>query len=126
MLRMRVLAAASARCARSAPRVMLPASTTWRNRLKSARSKRIDGSSFAFSEGNLRQRLIALNLLHAHVSYRTKLSSTGGSACPVTLRHARTFVRNTSKPRTTAQYGRTDGQGARRAAAVAAHPDLQL
>ena len=42
MRRMRVLAAASARCARSAPCVMLPASTTWRNRLKSARSKRTE------------------------------------------------------------------------------------
>src|SRR5262245_6810877 len=38
--RMRVEAAARARWARSAPWVMLPASTTWRNRLKSARSKR--------------------------------------------------------------------------------------
>src|SRR5579862_2729912 len=37
---MRVEAAASAKCARSAPWVMLPASTTWRNRLRSARSKR--------------------------------------------------------------------------------------
>ena len=36
MWRMRVLAAASARCARSAPCVMLPASTTWRNRLRSS------------------------------------------------------------------------------------------
>src|SRR5262249_19087302 len=41
MLRMRVLAAASARCARVAPPVMLPASTTWRNRLRSVRSKRM-------------------------------------------------------------------------------------
>ena len=41
MLRMRVEAAASARLARSAPCVMLPASTTWRNRLRSARSKRM-------------------------------------------------------------------------------------
>src|SRR5215471_17873247 len=45
MLRMRVEAAASAKCARSAPWVMLPASTTWRNRLRSARSKRI-GTAF--------------------------------------------------------------------------------
>src|SRR5262249_47905952 len=37
-----VEAAASARCARSAPPVMLPASTTWRNRLRSVRSKRIE------------------------------------------------------------------------------------
>ena len=37
MLRMRVEAAASARWARSAPWVMVPASTTWRNRLRSAR-----------------------------------------------------------------------------------------
>src|SRR5262249_36451317 len=43
MFRMRVLAAASARCARSAPPVMLPASITWRNRLRSVRSKRTDG-----------------------------------------------------------------------------------
>jgi len=36
--------------ARSAPRVMLPASTTWRNRLKSVRSKR--WLSFVFGEGD--------------------------------------------------------------------------
>src|SRR5215468_5914960 len=41
MLRMRVEAAASARCARSAPPVMLPASTTWRKRLRSVRSNRM-------------------------------------------------------------------------------------
>src|SRR5580658_5128072 len=41
MVRIRVLAAASARCTRSAPRVMLPASTTWRNRRRSTRSKLI-------------------------------------------------------------------------------------
>src|SRR5262249_2498182 len=40
MLRIRVLAAAKARCARSAPWVILPASTTSRNRLRSTRSKR--------------------------------------------------------------------------------------
>src|SRR5882672_2298296 len=38
---MRVEAAASARFARSAPWVMLPASTIWRNRLRSVKSKRM-------------------------------------------------------------------------------------
>src|SRR5207248_11086732 len=38
---MRVEAAARARWARSAPAVMLPASTTWRNRLRSVRSNRM-------------------------------------------------------------------------------------
>src|SRR5215469_13592019 len=41
MLRMRVLAAAIAKWVRSAPRVILPASTTLRNSRKSPRSKRI-------------------------------------------------------------------------------------
>src|SRR5439155_21981817 len=41
MLRRRVLAAATARCMRPAPWVMLPASTTCRNSLRSVRSKRI-------------------------------------------------------------------------------------
>ena len=45
-----VEAAAKARCARSAPWVMLPASTTWRNRLRSTRSKRIGRRSFVFGE----------------------------------------------------------------------------
>ena len=56
MLRMRVEAAASARYASSAPPVMLPASTTWRNRLRSARSNRM--LSFGFDEGRLRKKLI--------------------------------------------------------------------
>jgi hypothetical protein len=57
---MRVEAAASARFARSAPWVMLPASTTWRNRLRSVRSKRMGwGAPFGFGEGKLRQRVIA-------------------------------------------------------------------
>src|SRR6266700_8455155 len=43
MLRTRVEAAASARWARSAPCVMLPASTIWRNRLRSTKSKCIGG-----------------------------------------------------------------------------------
>ena len=41
ILRMRVEAAASARLERSAPWVMLPASTMWRNRLRSVKSKRM-------------------------------------------------------------------------------------
>src|SRR5690606_13418532 len=41
MLRIRVLAAATARCIRSAPAVMLPASTTLRKSLRSIRSKRM-------------------------------------------------------------------------------------
>jgi molybdenum-dependent DNA-binding transcriptional regulator ModE len=40
--RMRVLAAATARCMRSAPAVMLPASTTCRNSFRSVRSKRMN------------------------------------------------------------------------------------
>src|SRR5215472_10652769 len=54
---MRVEAAPSARFALIAPRVMLPASTTCRNRLRSTRSKCI---VFVFREGTLRHTLIAL------------------------------------------------------------------
>src|SRR5258707_14769363 len=53
MLRMRVLAAATARCMRSAPCVMLPASTTCRNSLRSIRSNRI--AAFADSESGFRR-----------------------------------------------------------------------
>src|SRR5690606_14126448 len=41
ILRIRVLAAATAKCIRSAPAVMLPASTTFRNSLRSMKSKRM-------------------------------------------------------------------------------------
>src|SRR5271168_1536688 len=55
MLRMRVLAAAMAKFMRSAPWVMLPASTTSRKSLRSVRSKRIDTvGAFVFCEGRLR------------------------------------------------------------------------
>src|SRR6516162_4856442 len=54
---MRVEAAPSARFALIAPRVMLPASTTCRNRLRSTRSKCI---VFVLREGTLRHTLIAL------------------------------------------------------------------
>ena len=50
ILRMRVEAAASARFERCAPWVMLPASTTWRNRLRSARSKRTVDASLRIYE----------------------------------------------------------------------------
>ena len=53
----RVEAAASARWARSAPCVMLPASTIWRNRLRSTKSKCMR-VSFAIYEGRLRKILI--------------------------------------------------------------------
>src|SRR6266481_4138772 len=54
MSRMRVLAAAIARCMRSAPWVMLPASTTWRNSLRSVRSNRTGVEAFGFCEVRLR------------------------------------------------------------------------
>ena len=55
-------AAASARCARPAPWVMLPASTTWRNRLRSVRSKRMALFPFAFvfGEGRLSRKCYIL------------------------------------------------------------------
>src|SRR5215831_1437239 len=56
MSRMRVLAAAMARCMRPAPWVMLPASTTCRKSLRSVRSKRIATvDAFGFREVKLRR-----------------------------------------------------------------------
>src|SRR5215207_347085 len=71
MLRIRVEAAASARWARPAPWVMLPASATWRNRLRSARSKR-NSRAFWFDEGKIREILIAYHFSEDDVSLMTK------------------------------------------------------
>src|SRR5712691_8316417 len=57
MLRTRVEAAVSARWARSAPCVMLPASTIWRKRLRSTKSKCM-AEPFAVHEGRVRKILI--------------------------------------------------------------------
>src|SRR5271165_2180168 len=70
MLRMRVEAAASARCARSAPPVILPASTTCRNRLRSLKSKRM--ASFGFGEGKLREKPIVGQVLESHIREERK------------------------------------------------------
>ena len=53
-------------CARSAPCVMLPASTTWRNRLRSVRSKRMDACLRVWRRLALRKMLIALAIFECH------------------------------------------------------------
>ncbi len=75
MLRMRVLAAAIARCIRSAPCVMLPASTTCRNSRKSLRSKRIAGRAFGSGEARLRELpIVSIDERH-QISANTKAGS---------------------------------------------------
>src|SRR3954464_10594105 len=66
MLRMRVEAAPSARFERAAPWVMLPASTTCRNRLKSVRSKRMRG--FRSLRNSRREAPRNLHCLHGNWS----------------------------------------------------------
>ena len=78
ILRMRVEAAASARLARAAPWVMLPASTMWRNRLRSVKSKRIEAATFLFYEGRLRKTHIACTNIRGSSFVIDEVTGFGG------------------------------------------------
>src|SRR5215472_4994485 len=79
-LRMRVLAAPSARCARAAPCVMLPASTTSRNRFRSIKVNRIAATYFVIREVRLRHLRIAVQYVLHHPSPYAKDAAQDGTA----------------------------------------------
>src|SRR5947207_12704584 len=143
MLRMRVEAAASARCARSAPCVMLPASTTWRNKLRSARSKCIALPSYPTKVRYAKCSLKATFLEAIFVAGEALLGGPGASRARLTgmrsgappshppdhpgLRPRRTLVRNTAGERRPRRQEDDDGRHRRsRAAALSPHADLSL
>src|SRR5690348_11655326 len=133
MLRMRVEAAASAKCARSAPWVMEPASATWRNRLRSVRSKRM--ADFVCYEGWLQKSQIVLGSVYLHLSSEAKhfcnaadpvrMASLASAMRAPALRHAPSSVTTCSSGnRRSENNGRRQGNAIERPPALPAPANL--